>query len=165
MNHDALTANENTAREKIMDANKKGFTLIELMVVIAIIAILATIGLPNLLRAKMSANEASAIQSLRTLVSAQDTFHNTQGTNRYGTLIELSAAIPPCIDPGLGSGTVSGYTVTIVGAPDSDTWAAVAIPNVVGTAGNRGFYVDQSGIIRFTVDGSAPTAASPEINR
>lgn len=148
-----------------MSTGKKGFTLIELMVVVAVISIIAAMALPNLIRSKMAANEAGAIQSLRTLVSAEDTFRNTEGLNRYGSLAELRDVNPPCIDPALGSGTAAGYTITVVGAPASDTWAAVAIPNVVGSTGNRGFYVDQSGVIRYSNNGSAPDGSAPEINR
>jgi type IV pilus assembly protein PilA len=153
------------SKEKTMSAERKGFTLIELMVVVAVIGIVASIALPNFLRARISANEAAAIQSLRTLVSAEDSFRNTAGLGRFATLNELSTAIPPCIDNALGAGKVSGYTVTMVGVPGPDTWAATAIPNVVGTTGNRGFFVDQSGVIRFTADGTAPTIASQEINK
>ena len=147
-----------------MTAKNKGFTLVELMIVVAVISIIAAIAVPNILRTKMAANEAGAIQSLRTLVSAQDLFRNTEGLNRYGTLGELSNSIPPCVDPALGSGVVSGYRVADVGAPGSDTWAAVALPNSVGGTGNRGFYVDQSGVIRYTTDGSAPDSSSSPLN-
>ncbi len=150
-------------KAKTMNPRNKGFTLVELIVVVAIIAIIAAISIPNLMRAKISANEAGAIQSLRTLVSAQDIFRNTQGIGRYGTLTELRDAVPPCVDPALGSGTCSGYTVSDTGAPGSDTWAAVAVPNSTGSTGNRGFYVDQSGLIRYTNDGSPPDTSSPEI--
>lgn len=146
-----------------MRLHNKGFTLLELMIVVAIIAIIAGIAMPNLLRTKMAANEAGAIQSLRTLVSAQDLFRNTQGLNRYGTLAELRDVVPPCVDGALGSGTISGYTVSDVGAPGSDTWEAVALPNTVGATGNRGFFVDESGVLRYTVDGSPPDETSPEL--
>jgi len=148
-----------------MVTSKKGFTLIELMVVVAVIAIIAAMAIPNLVRSRMSANEAGAIQSLRTIVSAEDAFRNIAGLGRFGTLQELRDANPPYIDPALGSGTASGYTVSIVGTPDSDTWAAVAIPNVVGSTGNRAFYIDQSGAIHYTNDGTAPNASSPQLNR
>jgi len=146
-----------------MNPRDKGFTLVELIIVVAIIAIIAAISIPNLVRAKISANEAAAIQSLRALVSAQDIFRNTQGLGRYGTLAELRDAVPPCVDPALGSGICSGYTVSDTGVPGSDTWAAVAVPNSAGFTGNRGFYVDQSGLIRYTNDGSPPDTSSPEI--
>ncbi len=142
----------------------KGFTLIELMIVVAIIAIIAAIAIPNLLRSRIAANEAAAIGALRTLSSAQENYRNNSGTGSYGTLALLTAATPPYIDSALGGGVSRGYTVAIVGAPDGDSWAASAVPTTVGTSGNRGFFVDESGVIRFTVDGTAPDATDPSLN-
>ena len=148
-----------------MNRRKKGFTLIELMIVVAIIAIIAAIAIPNLLRSRMAANEAAAIGALRTLSSSQENYRNNSGTNLYGTLAQLSGATPPYIDSALGAGISRGYTVAIVGTPDANTYVATAVPNSVGTTGNRGFFIDQSGVIRFTTDGSAPTVASPSLNQ
>ena len=148
-----------------MNRRKKGFTLIELMIVVAIIAIIAAIAIPNLLRSRMAANEAAAIGALRTLSSSQENYRNNSGTNLYGTLAQLSGATPPYIDSALGAGISRGYTVAIVGTPDANTYVATAVPNSVGTTGNRGFFIDQSGVIRFTTDGSAPTTASPSLNQ
>ena len=148
-----------------MNRRKKGFTLIELMIVVAIIAIIAAIAIPNLLRSRMAANEAAAIGALRTLSSAQENYRNNSGTNLYGTLAQLSGATPPYIDSALGAGISRGYTVAIVGTPDANAYVATAVPNSVGTTGNRGFFIDQSGVIRFTTNGTAPTTASPSLNQ
>jgi prepilin-type N-terminal cleavage/methylation domain-containing protein len=147
-----------------MNRRNKGFTLIELMIVVAIIAIIAAIAIPNLLRSRIAANEAAAIGGLRTLSSAEENYRNNGGTNLYGTLAELTGATPPYIDSALGSGISRGYTVAIVGTPDANSYAATAVPNAVGTTGNRGFFVDASGVIRFTTDGSAPDASDPSLN-
>ncbi len=129
-----------------------GFTLIELMIVIAIIAIIAAVAIPNLLRARQSANEASAISSLRTLVSSQAMFY--QGDAEGDGVYDYAASLPELehtslIDNVLGTGHKSGYCF-ILFSHTSTTWHAHAEPFLPGETGARDFYVDETGILRFT---------------
>jgi len=146
--------------------NKRGFTLIELMIVTAIITIVAAMAVPNLLRSKVAANEANAIGALRTLSSAQNNFQgvtagdaDADGIGEYGSFVQLSNAIPAFLDESLGSGQKSGYifAVTTTGVANTDEvfWQASAFPISKGWSGNRTFYVDESGVLRGSDLGGA----------
>lgn len=134
----------------------KGFTLIELLIVIAVIAILAAIAIPNLLSSRKAANESSAIASLRTIVSAQETFRSRQPTPTYATNL---AGLAGYIDPVLQGGTKSGYGFAIAGADANNYTATATVPT--GGGGDRGFFVDQTGVIRASVNGAATVANCP----
>src|SRR5215470_19795197 len=96
----------NLRGESLMKKSKnKGFSLIELLIVVAIILIIAAIAIPNLLRARRSANEGSATASMRTVGSGELLYNSTNGA--FGTLAQLSA--DSIIDNVLGSGVKSGY--------------------------------------------------------
>jgi len=141
--------------------DRKGFTLIELMIVVAIIAIIAAIAIPSLLTARMSGQEAAIIASLRTISSTQEQYRARFGT--YGTLLQLSQA--SMVDEVLGSGQKSGYTVTMAaGQVAQNTWNCNAVPQVPGTTGVRGFLVDNSGVIRFTAGGGIPTTGDSPLD-
>ena len=138
---------------------KKGFTLIELMIVVAIIAIIAAIAIPNLLRSRMSANESGAAGAMRTISTAEVSFQTAAvspdalGVGQYGTLLELSAppAGAPFIDGVLGAGTKHGYLFVAapLGAPGSPVYTCTAAPSDPGKTGNKTYFVDESGVIRY----------------
>ena len=163
-----------------MRNKQKGFSLIELLIVVAIILIIAAIAIPNLLRSKMAANEASAVGSLRTLTTANVTYNSTYG-NQFSPDLPTLGGVPPTatcasallVDNVLataiaGSSGKSGYTFNyMAGTPITNpppgctagvlAFAIQADPVVAGQTGTRHFCVDQTGVIRF--DATAAVAA------
>ena len=141
-----------------------GFTLIELMIVIAIIAIIAAIAIPNLIEARKGSNEAAAIGALRTLNTAQSLFregdkdHN--GTLDYSSTLGLLQTSANLIDSVLSSGTKQGYAFTIT-ASTQFTWSATAGPLTPGKSGDRYFFIDESGVIRFSNTATATSTDTP----
>ena len=156
-----------------MRNKQKGFSLIELLIVVAIILIIAAIAIPNLLRSKMAANEASAVGSLRTLNTACITYSTTYGTGYPAALANLgpgapaTAATADLIDGVLAAGTKSGYTFAYAAGAavggQIPTYTITADPVNRGTTGQRGFFTDQSGVIRAD-PGATATVASPPIS-
>jgi len=141
---------------------QRGFSLIELLIVVVIIGIIAAIAIPNLLASRRAANEASAISALRTLTSAQATYQATVGGGAYAaSLSDLQTA--GLIDSQLGGGSKSGYN--FAGGADSSQprfyYSHTATPSVFGTGlsgtGTRSFLVSESGVIYFNNTASAPT--------
>jgi prepilin-type N-terminal cleavage/methylation domain-containing protein len=149
---------------------QKGFSLIELLIVVAIILIIAAIAIPNLLKSKMAANESSAVGSIRTINTGEVTY--AAGCPNIGysaTLGELNAgsacaAGANIIDNVLATGNKSGYTFAYAPVADASglftTYTLTAVPQTIGTTGQRGFFSDQTAVIRYSLSGGAPTAAS-----
>ncbi len=139
-------------------ARAQGFTLIELMIVVAIIAILAALGLPMLREARISGNEANALSSLRTVSSSEEIYRNRVGV--YGTLAQMVAS--GYIDESFSLNPRQGYIHNPGGPIDIVGWSFELTPEAPGLTGHRYFFCDQSGVIRFSTAGAA-TAASPPI--
>ena len=152
-----------------MRNKQKGFSLIELLIVVAIILIIAAIAIPNLLRSKMAANEASAVASLRTLTTAAISYSSTYGgyPPTLTALGPVAAGVAPTsatadlVDIQLGTdpATKSGYTFTYTFA--SGTYTLTANPVTVGVTGQRYFFTDPSGVIRVNGAGAATVSSTP----
>lgn len=154
--------------------NQRGFSLIELLIVVAIILIIAAIAIPNLLHSRISANEASAVASVRTINTAETTYSSSWGSG-YALVIDnlggavgcVPAAATACIiESGLSIAPYlkSGYTFAAAG--NSQTagiyvgFEVNATPSVAGVSGQRAFCSDQSGVLRFNTTG-APIGTAP----
>ena len=165
---------------------KRGFTLVEIMIVVAIIALLAAIAIPNVLRGRTTANESAAIGNLRALVSSLEMYQSVNnvypntggnwnavmynGTNQpepdFGPPSFSHAMDNSACPAAVGNSCTQGYRYNYVSASGT-TYTIAGTPNDIGTTGTRSFYVDSSGVIRHCLSaagGNVATAASPTID-
>ena len=150
-----------------MRNKQKGFSLIELLIVVAIILIIAAIAIPNLLRSKIAANQASAVASLRTL-NTSSVLYNTNyqqyptAISQMGTSGAATSTSADLIDSVLAGGQKSGYNFTWTGGGTTGTYSINANPVTPNQTGTIYYYTDQSLVIRSSASGTA-TSASPAI--
>ncbi len=158
---------------------RDGFSLSELLIVVAIILIIAAIAIPNLLRSRIAANEASAVQSMRAINTAQSTYYSTYGIG-YAPLVNLGGPNPCPNPPTANSACIldsflsqppfqkSGYTFAIANpgalgtvVNPNITFRSSADPMVTGQTGVRHFFSDDSNVIRFNATAPATSNDAP----
>jgi type IV pilus assembly protein PilA len=152
-----------------MKNKQKGFSLIELLIVVAIILIIAAIAIPNLLKARLAANESAAVGTLRTMVTAAVTYESTYQNGfppdqqTFGGTSPGSCTAANLLDSSLavnGGADKSGYTIVYTGGtaltstancgtPGVNTFVINATPDTVNVTGNRTFCTDEGGAIHF----------------
>ena len=154
---------------------KTGFSLIELLIVVAIILVIAAIAIPNFLKSKMRANEASAVASLRVFVTAEATYQSTWGRGFSPDIPSLGPPLPgsqasasraDLVDPLLASQIKSGYSFVYTaidtdGDGQVDAFTVNANPVSPGQTGDKYFYVDQKGVVRYSLSGPADASSDP----
>ena len=146
---------------------RNGYSLIELLIVVSVILIIGAIAVPNFLRAKLAANEASAVSSCRTVNTAEFTFMAFYQQGYTSTLAQLgppaggpaTSAAADLIDAGLAAGQRSGYLFSYTPGGLKDTvytsYAFQASPAISNNTGTHYFFTDPSGVIRQNVGGPA----------
>jgi prepilin-type N-terminal cleavage/methylation domain-containing protein len=150
----------------------KGFSLIELLIVVAIILIIAAIAIPNMLRARIAANEASAVASLRTISTAETTYASTFPATGYTCLLTdlgppagggpVTSSAAGILDDVLSTGQKAGYIFGLqdcAGTPRAN-YTSTAAPVNIGGTGTRAFCSATPGVINFASDGLVATCLS-----
>ena len=159
---------------KMRRNKRKGFSLIELLIVVTIILIIAAIAIPNLMRSKIQANETAAVGALKALTESALLYSNSYGGFPH-TLSDMgpaaggtaaTSAAADLIDSVLAGGVKSGYRfayAAVASDPAGNvlSYTITATPVAPGSSGQRSFFTDQSGTIRSTSSGTADSTSAP----
>jgi type IV pilus assembly protein PilA len=147
---------------------RRGFSLIEMLIVVSIILILLTVAVPKYIKAQMGARETAAVEAIKTIQTSEFQYQSTY--NRFAnSLQELG---PPAsgpdtqsaggyIDNALASGEKGGYRFTLTG--NNGGYVITAVPVTFGSSGGRTFYSDQNGVIHQNFSAEPATVSSPEM--
>jgi prepilin-type N-terminal cleavage/methylation domain-containing protein len=149
-----------------------GFSLIELLIVVAIILVIAAIAIPNLMASRMAANESSAVQEVRAITTAEVVYHTQYDIGFCAQLTNLadgaavSSTSAGLIDSVLAAGTKNGYSFVYAALnPDAAThyqsFTLNANPLKPGSSGRKFFYTDQTAVIRTSLTGAATSTDPP----
>jgi prepilin-type N-terminal cleavage/methylation domain-containing protein len=156
-----------------MKRDSQGFSLIELLIVVAIILIIAAIAIPNLLQSKMAANQASAVGALRTINTVEIEYSSTYNQGFTSTLAQLgppasgnaTSATAGLVDSVLAAGDKSGYSFIYAASAavngSTPNYTINANPITVGTTGQNYYYTDATDVIRQNTSTNSSASDSP----
>jgi len=140
---------------------KNGFTLVELMIVVAVIAILAALALPSITRSRANTNEASAATAIRSIATAAIGYRSTHSFYP-ANMAALTATTPTYVDTALGAGAKNSYNFLLSGGTSG--FSATCRPSGYQVTGTRSFYVDESGVVRWTSEDRPAAATDPVLS-
>lgn len=151
--------------------SRKGFTLVEVMIVVAIIALLAAIAIPNVLRGRTTANETAAVGNARALMSALEMYRavNNQYPAATDWVLEMYTTPdpdfgPPSFEVAMTASTVQGYNWTYTRAT-AQTYTLSAVPQTLGSTGTRAFFANQAGNVRHCRGAGPALVTNPTLDQ